>query len=182
MGDPKKARKKYKTPAHPWKKAQIDEERELISKYGFKNKKEIWKMTTILQNIKRQMKSTIAKDNEQSRKEQKQLLRRLYELGMTTSATATEDEILGLGIENIIERRLQTILVRKGLAGSMRQSRQFITHHHVVVGDRKVTAPSYLVGRAEEKNVKFAAKAEPKLQAVVETAQAKPAGAKTKAG
>ena len=33
MGDPKKIRKKYKKPMHPWQKARIDLEKELSKKY-----------------------------------------------------------------------------------------------------------------------------------------------------
>ena len=41
MGNPKRHRKKYSTPAHPWQRARIEEERELSKEYGFKNKKEM---------------------------------------------------------------------------------------------------------------------------------------------
>ena len=39
MGDPKKARKKYSTPIHPWQKFRIDDEKAIIKEYGMKNKK-----------------------------------------------------------------------------------------------------------------------------------------------
>ena len=40
MGDPRKLRKKYYPPSHPWQKIRIDEEKILMKDYGFKNKKE----------------------------------------------------------------------------------------------------------------------------------------------
>ena len=46
MGDPRKIRKKYETPTHPWQKDRIDEEKTLTIEFGLKNKKEIWRMET----------------------------------------------------------------------------------------------------------------------------------------
>ena len=41
MGHPKKPRKQYDTPSHPWNADRIKEENRLANKYGLKNKKEI---------------------------------------------------------------------------------------------------------------------------------------------
>ena len=41
MGSPKKQRKKYSKPSHPWQKARIEEEKALKKEYSFKNKKEL---------------------------------------------------------------------------------------------------------------------------------------------
>ena len=41
MGDPKKIRKSYRTPSHPWQKQRIVEEDELLKTYGIKNKTHI---------------------------------------------------------------------------------------------------------------------------------------------
>jgi len=59
MGDPRKIRKKYQTPSHPWIKSRIDEEKVLTREFGTKNKKEIWKMETVLKNFKTQSKHLI---------------------------------------------------------------------------------------------------------------------------
>lgn len=63
---------------------------------------------------------------------------------------ASLDDVLGLTIENLLERRLQSIVSRKGLANTLHQARQMITHGHVTVGDRVITVPSYVVSRVEE--------------------------------
>ncbi len=60
------------------------------------------------------------------------------------------DDILGLTIENLLERRLQSIVWRKELANTPHQARQMITHGHVTVADRVITVPSYVVSRVEE--------------------------------
>jgi len=55
--------------------------------------------------------------------------------------------------ENLIvmlERRLDNVVWRAGLASSRAQSRQFILHGHVKINGRKVNIPSYLVSAGEE--------------------------------
>ncbi|MCX6706616.1 MAG: 30S ribosomal protein S4, partial [Candidatus Woesearchaeota archaeon] len=60
MGDPKKTRKKYYTPHHPWNRTRIDEERIIKIEYGMKNKREIFKMSSLLKDFKGQAKKLIA--------------------------------------------------------------------------------------------------------------------------
>lgn len=154
MGDPKRIRKKYETPRHPWIGSRIQEEKELRKEYGLANKKEIWKMGTLLKRFKDRAKSLIAQSGDQAVKEREQLIARMARLGLI-KADATFDDILGLTINNIVERRLQTVMVRKNLARSPRQARQMIVHRHVIVGDSVVTSPSYLVTVDEEPTIGF---------------------------
>ena len=60
MGQPKKLRKKYSTPSHPWQKERIDEEKGILGAYGLKNKKEIWKANSFLRSAGNQAKKLIA--------------------------------------------------------------------------------------------------------------------------
>ena len=76
-------------------------------------------------------------------------LAKLKKLGILQE-TAVLDNVLDLTIEDILERRLQTIVFRKGLARTIFQSRQLITHGHVTIDGRRVTIPSYLVPKADE--------------------------------
>jgi len=52
----------------------------------------------------------------------------------------TEDLLLSL-----LERRLDNVVYRLGLAKSRMMSRQFVTHGHVLVNGKKMTIPSYTV-------------------------------------
>ena len=54
-----------------------------------------------------------------------------------------------------MERRLQTVVLRKGLARTPHQARQLITHGHIAIGNNRVTIPSYTVTRDEESLVKM---------------------------
>jgi small subunit ribosomal protein S4 len=47
------------------------------------------------------------------------------------------------------------VVHRNGLANTIDQARQFITHGHVKVGKRRVRVPSYTVERDEESVIDF---------------------------
>lgn len=155
MGDPKRIRKKYDTPSHPWIKSRIDDEKRLSKEFGTKNKKELWKMETILKKFKSQAKKLIALKTYQAAVEREHLFRRVKELGLV-QGDVTYDAILSLSNDDVLARRLQSIVVKKELARSPKQARQFITHEHILVGDKVITSPSYLVTVAEEATVGFA--------------------------
>ncbi|EDY36621.1 ribosomal protein S4 [Aciduliprofundum boonei T469] len=158
MGDPRFNRKKYETPKHPWEADRIKEEWELQKKYGLKNKREIWKAKSLLRNFRgqaRQLQAKLRYGNPQAEKEQKLLFDKLIRLGILNEANATLDAVLSLTVEDILRRRLQTIVYLKGLARTPKQARQFIVHGHIAIGDRKVTIPSYLVRKEEEELVDY---------------------------
>lgn len=158
MGQPKFQRKKYETPNHPWQGDRIKAESEVARKFGLKNKTEIWKAQTRLREIRGQARTLISRtrnpDDAQARKEADLLLHRLYRQGYTGEA-ATLNEVLGLDVERILNRRLQSQVYLKGMARSMKQARQFVSHGVVRVGDRRVNVPSYVVRREEEALIDF---------------------------
>ncbi|MFH1770464.1 MAG: 30S ribosomal protein S4 [archaeon] len=154
MGDPKKIRKKYETPSHPWQKVRIEEEIILKKEYGLKNKKEIWIMGSALKNFRNQVKKLHTMRGKQTEIETDQIKTKLLSLGLLKPESSL-DTILGIGVKDIMERRLQTILFRKNLARSMNQARQFIVHRHVTVAGKKITSPSYLVKISEEAQISF---------------------------
>ena len=154
MGDPRRTRKKYVTPMHPWFGPRIEEEKILVKEYGLKNKKEIWKMAYVLKRVKAQAKVLTTREDQQSLKQSKLLIARLNKLRLV-SPTAKMEDVLDLNLKDVLARRLQTIVNQKGLAKSVKQARQFIVHGHIFVGDKKVTVPSYLVLTDEEDKITF---------------------------
>lgn len=154
MGSPKRQRKKFSKPSHPWQKERIMAEKELLKDYGLKRKYEIWKMNTILKNFTSQAKNLITTKTQQSDKERSQLLTKLSSLGLISSDTKIED-VLSLTLKDVMERRLQTLVYKKNMAKSLNQARQFIVHEHISIGDKKITAPSYLVPLGEEDSIQF---------------------------
>jgi small subunit ribosomal protein S4 len=85
---------------------------------------------------------------------EKQLLSRLSRLGILPE-TAVLDNVLDLSLEDILERRLQTLVLRKSMARSVYQARQLITHGHIAIGNKRVFSPSYLVLKDEEDKIAF---------------------------
>ena len=155
MGDPKKSRKKWERPGHPWIKDRLVEEMELVGKYGLRNKRELWLAQTYLRNIRNKAKALLSlAPNERAIKE-RDLVRKLYNLGVLQKEHGTIDDILGLTVEDILQRRLQTIVLRKGLARTIHEARQLVVHGHISIGGRRVTSPGYLVNREEEQLVSF---------------------------
>ncbi len=154
MGDPKKLRKKYATPVHPWNLKKIEEERTLVKEYGLGKKKEIMIADSFLKKYMNIAKKLIARQTPQGEKEKAQILEKLQRLGLL-SAGADLDTILGLQLKDVLERRLQSVVFRRGLARSMKQARQFIVHRHILVGDKEITAPSYLISLEEESKLSF---------------------------
>jgi len=69
---------------------------------------------------------------------------------------ATLDDILSLRVEDLMERRLQTVVFRRGMAKSLFQARQLIAHGHVAAGGKKLRSPSYLVTLEDEKSLNYA--------------------------
>ncbi|MBR9691237.1 30S ribosomal protein S4 [Candidatus Woesearchaeota archaeon] len=154
MGDPKKHRSKYSNPKKAWDKERIDEEKELNKEYYFKNKSEIWKLTSKLRNFARQARRLITLRTEQAEKEKIQLLTKIKSLGLIPE-NGVLDDVLAISTTDLLNRRLQSIVFKKGLARSMRQARQFIVHGHVLVNEKKITSPNYIVPRSEEKDIAF---------------------------
>jgi len=154
MGDPKKQRKKYETPRFPWRTDALQEELSLLGQYGLRNKRELWRHETMLSKFRGLARSLIGKTTEERMKMGEMLLTRLKKLGILHEEAAF-DGILDSTIEDILERRLQTIVFRKNLSKSMYQARQLITHGHIAIGNQRVTVPSYLVEKEEEEQVMY---------------------------
>ncbi|HLD11148.1 MAG TPA: 30S ribosomal protein S4 [Candidatus Nanoarchaeia archaeon] len=155
MGDPKKSKKKYSTPLHPWKKERIDKEREMVKQYGLKNKTEIYKSESKARKFASLAKNLIRdKRKKQAQIETKQLLDKLTKYGFITPESQLEN-VLEITITNILNRRLQTLVFKKQLANTIKQARQFISHGHIIVNNKKITIPSYMISLEEESTIGF---------------------------
>jgi len=153
MGDPRRIRNKYETPRKVWDADRIKRDKTLSATYGLKNTREVW---VILQQLKKARRNAIRNIGlgEQGLANGKPLLMRLAKLGILP-AEATLDDVLSLTVENFLDRRLQTRVMKKGLARTASQARQLITHGFIAVKGRKVTVPSYMVTAEEEQHVAY---------------------------
>jgi len=149
-------RKTWEGPSHPWIKYRIDEEKKLISEYGLKNKREVWKAYTIARKIRyysRYLNARKAAGFDISEEERK-FLNKLVKYGFVKEGANLSD-VLHVTARNILDRRLQTIVYRKGLARTIKQARQLIVHGHIMVGEKVITSPGYLVKIDEEDRITY---------------------------
>jgi len=161
MGYPGKNHKQYEKPTRKFEKERQADEVRLIVTYGLRNKREVWKSQSVLRRFRRAARDITAMgsagvDPKLVETKKRQMLEHLERVGLL-GADADIESVLSLKVEQQLERRLQTIVYRRGLARSPKQARQFVTHGHIMVGSRKVTIPGYHVTRAEEGQVCYAA-------------------------
>ncbi|KYH38050.1 MAG: 30S ribosomal protein S4 [Candidatus Bathyarchaeota archaeon B24] len=157
MGDPKKQRKKYETPKKPWDAQRLQIELRYMGEYGLRNKRELWKHRTQLSRIRAIARSLLAQPPEVRAEAEKRLLGKLRRMGLL-SESATLEDVLDLTIDDILNRRLQTLVYKMGLAKTIYQARQLIVHGHIAVKDRVVRVPSYLVKAGEDSMITYAPK------------------------
>ncbi|MCK5141403.1 MAG: 30S ribosomal protein S4, partial [Candidatus Heimdallarchaeota archaeon] len=155
MGGIKRKRKKIETPGHPYDKVRLERELPLVGDYGLRNKRELWKARTILSTARQQARGLLALDPEARKVREGELLSRLSRFGMLPQ-DSNLDSVLALEIKVVLERRLQTIVFRKGLASSPYQARQFITHRHIAIGTGVATSPGRLITVSEEDLINYA--------------------------
>jgi len=134
----KRKHKKYSRPRKPFDKTRILEEAEIKEEFGLKNKKEIWKSESAVKVIRSRAKNLISSGLE----EQKRFFERLKKIGINVNSIA---EVLSLEKKDILKRRLQTVIVAKKIARTMKQARQLIVHKKILVNGRAINSPSYVV-------------------------------------
>ena len=158
MGDPKFSRRSYDTPSHPWQGERIKAEVVLVNQYGLKNKTEVWKAQTILRNFRgqsRELQARLRGGEAQAKVESEALIAKCGRMGLLPMEGATLNDILTLNEENILARRLQTIVFEKGMASTVGQARQMIVHGHIFMNGHRVTVPGYIVTRKEESSIMY---------------------------
>ncbi|MFP4345138.1 MAG: 30S ribosomal protein S4 [Anaerolineales bacterium] len=77
-------------------------------------------------------------------------------------------EQTGIALLKILERRLDNVIYRMGLARTRPQARQTVTHGHILVDGRRVNIPSYLVEPGQEIALKPKAAKMPHVEELVE--------------
>lgn len=155
MGHPKRRGKRYEKPRRPWEMKRIKEEKELIGMYGLKNKREIWKAASIIKKYRREIREILAeivgmKPTEHTLRKKEAILAALRRRGILKETSLRLEDVLALRIDDVLERRLQTRVYKKGLSNSLKHARQLIVHGHIAVNGRRVTIPSYIVDIEEE--------------------------------
>ncbi len=136
---------------HPWRVERIEEENILVNKYGLKNKSEVWRAKSMIGKFRQQARHLLGSVGEESEKETTQMLDKLSKLGIIK--TKKLEDVLALTVEDLLNRRLQTLVFKKGLTTSVKQARQFIIHRHVIVGRNVVDVPGYIMPAGQEDSI-----------------------------
>ncbi len=136
-------KKRYSRPKKAFEISRIKEENALLKKYALKSKLEVWKSIAKVDYFRRRAKALAKSPIE----EQQVLFNKLKALGLNTNMIA---DVLALKIENLLERRLPTIVFKKNLAKSPQEARQMVVHKRILIDNKVINVPSYLVSVAEE--------------------------------
>ena len=149
--------KGYETPNHPYQGERIAEESDLLSRYGLKNKEELWRAQSELRRMRREARRLLGDaqgDVELAGETGAEFVARLRRIGILGDADDISS-VLSLDVTDLLERRFQTVAYRQGFGSSPQQARQFIVHGHVTVDGARVTRPSVKMDVSDESAITF---------------------------
>ena len=155
MGDPKYPRRVWRKPKRPLNYELKMEELKTLGTFGLRTKRELWKAHTELSRVRHQARSLLALRQEVRAEKEPILMKSLARIGLVSS-DATLDDVLNLTANDLLSRRLQTIVTKKLGFKTPYQARQAVIHGHIMIGERKVDIPSYTVTIEEEDSIHFA--------------------------
>merc|ERR1711871_1498027 len=150
--------KTSKRPRRSYDKERLDAELKLIGTYGLKNKREIWRIVLVLSKVRavaRQL-LTLEERDPQRVFQGQALMRRMIRYGILDEDKQRLDYVLALKIEDFMERRLQTLVFKRGLAKSIHHARVLIRQKHIRVGRQIVDIPSFMVRVESQPHIEFA--------------------------
>merc|ERR1712070_844863 len=152
--------KTSKTPRRAYDKERLDAEMKLIGTYGLKNKREIWRNGLILSKVRAVARNLLTMDEKDPRRifEGQALMRRMIRYGILDEDKQRLDYVLSLKVEDFLERRLQTLVFKRGLAKSIHHARVLSKQRHIRVGKQIVNVPSFLVRVDSQKHIDFSLK------------------------
>lgn len=170
MGDPKYPRRVWRKPKRPLNYELKMEELKTLGTFGLRTKRELWKAHTELSRVRHQARSLLALGQEIRQEKEPILMKSLARIGLVSNES-TLDDVLNLQVTDLLARRLQTIVMKKLGFKTPYQARQAVIHGHIMIGDRIINIPSYIVDVKEESGIHFTP--ESKLPALLEKSTAK---------
>uniref|UniRef100_A0A6G1SM18 Small ribosomal subunit protein uS4 n=1 Tax=Aceria tosichella TaxID=561515 RepID=A0A6G1SM18_9ACAR len=145
------------SPRRPYEKERLDQELKIIGEFGLKNKREVWRVKYTLAKVRKAARELLTLEDKDPKRlfEGNALLRRLVRIGVLPEDKMKLDYVLGLNINDFLERRLQTQVFKLGLAKSIHHARVLIRQKHIRVRRQIVDVPSFIVRLDSQKHIDF---------------------------
>ncbi len=152
MGAPRRNRKKVQRPSDIWSTERIEREHKIRDDYGLKNLNELWRATSEIRRVRRNVRAVLS--GRVSQATGAGLVSRLSRYNIVKEG-ASLDDLLEITPSAMLERRLQSLVYRKGLAKTMKQARQLVAHGFIAINGHRAKSPGRLVSRSEESSIGY---------------------------
>ena len=151
-------RKTSKNPKKPFDKDRLVNELRIVGFYGLRNKREMWRVQLTLAKLRKAARQLLTLPEADARRqfEGDALIRRIVRLGLLKENERQLDYVLGLTINQFMERRLQTLVAQRKLANSVHHARVMIRQRHIAIGKQMVNIPSFMVRVSSEQHIQIA--------------------------
>jgi len=145
-------------PRRPYEKERIISELQTVGEYGLRNKREVWRTRLVLAKIRKIARTLLTLDEKDPKRifEGDALMRRLHRYGILDESKSKLDYVLGLKLNDFLERRLQTQIFKLTMADTIHQARVLVKQRHIRVRNQLVDVPSFMVRVDSQKHLDFA--------------------------
>ena len=151
-------RKTSKTPRKPFDRDRLINELRVLGTYGLRCKREMWRVQLTLAKLRKAARELMTLNESDPRRafEGDALIKRIVKLGLLKENEQKLDYVLGLTLNQFLERRLQTLVAQRKLANSIHHARVLIRQRHIAVGKQLVNIPSFMVRVSSEQHIQIA--------------------------
>ena len=160
---PKTYRVSSKTSTRPkllYEKERIDAEVKICGEYGLRCKREVWRVQLVLAKLRKRARGLLTLEEDDQRRifEGNALLKKMFKFGLLDAEKENGlDFVLSLTMHKLLERRLQTRVLKNRLASSIHHARVLIYGKMIAVDNQLVDVASYMVTVENENKINLAA-------------------------
>mmetsp|Transcript_24701 Transcript_24701/g.43908 ORF Transcript_24701/g.43908 Transcript_24701/m.43908 type:complete len:260 (+) Transcript_24701:1011-1790(+) len=146
-------------PKNPFEKKRFENELKIINKYGLKSKVELWKYQLLIAKLKKitgkVLRTEIDYDPSVVVSKKYNLLWFCFKFNLLLESESGLEYVLRVSLEQLLERRIQFLIVRLGMATTCHEARIKLLHKRVMFKTQSIDKPSFLVRKSNEDKIKF---------------------------